>query len=115
MATRSRIGIKNQDGTIRSIYCHWDGYPSHNGKILTSHYNSRDSVNKLLAQGDISSLGETLEETKFLNDSEGDVVHQDLEEYLAYGEEYNYLYDIDEAEWKCWADSATNEVSLTEE
>jgi hypothetical protein len=26
MATRSRIAIENQDGTVTSIYCHFDGY-----------------------------------------------------------------------------------------
>jgi hypothetical protein len=26
MATRSRIAIENQDGTVQSIYCHFDGY-----------------------------------------------------------------------------------------
>lgn len=25
MATRSNIGIVNQDGSITGIYCHWDG------------------------------------------------------------------------------------------
>lgn len=33
MATRSRIGIENQDGTVTSVYCHWDGYPENNGRI----------------------------------------------------------------------------------
>ena len=27
MATRSRIAKQNPDGTIKSVYCHWDGYP----------------------------------------------------------------------------------------
>ena len=56
MATRSRIGIENEDGTVSSIYCHWDGYPDHNGKILLSHYTEREKVEELIALGDISSL-----------------------------------------------------------
>jgi hypothetical protein len=56
MATRSRIGIENEDGTVSSIYCHWDGYPSNNGKILSTHYTDRDKVNELIALGSISSL-----------------------------------------------------------
>ena len=27
MATRSRIAIELSDGTVKSVYCHWDGYP----------------------------------------------------------------------------------------
>ena len=34
MSTRSNIAIKRKNGTVESIYCHWDGYLSYNGKIL---------------------------------------------------------------------------------
>ena len=56
MATRSSIAIKTEDG-IRSIYCHWDGYVEHNGRILKEYYNTRDTVNQLMELGDLSSLG----------------------------------------------------------
>lgn len=62
MATRSRIAIENQDGTVKSIYCHWDGYVSHNGKILFDHYDN-EKLEKLIELGDISSLGESTEDT----------------------------------------------------
>lgn len=61
MATRSRIGIENPDGTVTSIYCHWDGYPSHNGRILTEHYGDPRKVRALIALGNISSLDEQIE------------------------------------------------------
>lgn len=57
MGTRSRIGLEYSDGTIKSIYCHWDGYPSHNGKILLEDYTDREKVVQLLELGDLSSLG----------------------------------------------------------
>lgn len=56
MATRSRIGMVNEDGTVSSIYCHWDGYPSNNGKILLENYKDRDKVKRLIDLGPISSL-----------------------------------------------------------
>jgi hypothetical protein len=56
MATRSRIGIELEDGAIRSIYCHWDGYPSGVGATLTVHYTQREKVLELISLGDISSL-----------------------------------------------------------
>ncbi len=58
MATRSRIGIVNDDGTVSSIYCHWDGYPEGNGKRLVEHYTDRNKVRGLIDLGSISSLGE---------------------------------------------------------
>lgn len=56
MATRSRIGILNDDGTVTSIYCHWDGYPSYNGVILVENYTDETKIRELMALGDISSL-----------------------------------------------------------
>jgi hypothetical protein len=63
MATRSTIAVEHQDGTVSSIYCHWDGYPSWNGKILLENYNNIDAVEQLVALGAISVLGERLEPT----------------------------------------------------
>jgi hypothetical protein len=55
MGTRSSIAIKTEDG-IKSIYCHWDGYVDHNGRILKEHYQSPAKIAELIALGDLSSL-----------------------------------------------------------
>jgi hypothetical protein len=55
MATRSRIGIELKDGSILSAYHHWDGYPEWLGRILTTHYNSKDKASELIDGGDMSS------------------------------------------------------------
>ena len=60
MATRSNIGILNTDGSITSIYCHWDGYPQHHMPLLEGHYNTEEKVRELLALGSISDLGPRL-------------------------------------------------------
>jgi len=57
MGTRSTIAIENADGTVTGIYCHWDGYLSHNGRILAENYTDEATVRELIALGDISSLG----------------------------------------------------------
>lgn len=62
MATRSRIGIKYSNGSIHSVYCHSDGYYSHNGRILHEHYQCLDKVKQLIALGSLSSLGELIGE-----------------------------------------------------
>jgi hypothetical protein len=60
MGTRSRIGVMHGD-KCKSVYCHYDGYLSHNGKILQEHYDS-SKANHLVALGDISSLGKHIGE-----------------------------------------------------
>ena len=64
MATRSVIA-KLDDKGIQAIYCHNDGYLSNNGKLLDQHYQGIDNVNQLLAEGDISSLKDTISDTIF--------------------------------------------------
>ena len=56
MATRSVIAKLDSKG-IKAVYCHNDGYLEYNGKLLSTHYTNENKVNKLLAEGDISSLG----------------------------------------------------------
>lgn len=60
MATRSVIGMVNDDKTITSIYCHYDGYPEYVGKLLLNHYNNVGIINELMDLGDLSSLGENV-------------------------------------------------------
>jgi len=61
MATRSRIAIEKANGTVESIYCHWDGYPENNGEILDNYYTDEKKVQSLIDLGDISSLRPNVE------------------------------------------------------
>jgi hypothetical protein len=56
MATRSTIALEYADGTVDQIYCHWDGYLSHNGQILFEHYQDPFKLQKMMELGDLSSL-----------------------------------------------------------
>jgi hypothetical protein len=60
MSTRSRIAIENQDGTVTSVYCHFDGYVKGVGKTLFENYN-REKTEQLVALGDLSQLYESTE------------------------------------------------------
>ena len=113
MATRSRIGIENADGTVTSIYCHWDGYPQGNGKTLAEHYQYREKVQQLIDLGSISSLHEFVFPEgvhDFSNPEQGVTVayhrdrgedfmqsqHASVDEYLTSDvEEWGYLYTLD--------------------
>jgi hypothetical protein len=67
MATRSTISIvteRTKDGVGRTIYSHWDGYPSNNGRILLEHYKDAKKINSLINLGYISSLAENVRPKK---------------------------------------------------
>lgn len=61
MATRSRIGIY-ENGRVRSVYCHWDGYPEYVGLQLVCYYDQQARAEQLIALGDISALRRTIGE-----------------------------------------------------
>jgi len=65
MSTRSRIGILQENGSVKSIYCHYDGYPEHTGKTLVENYTSPVEVNNLIEKGDL----------RFINPSPSDNEH----------------------------------------
>jgi hypothetical protein len=114
MATRSTIGIKSQDGTVKAIYCHWDGYPAGVGLGLIDNYNSKEQADALIALGGFSSLMETLEETKagaYGNDSDKARTFTGVQDWLDNfnsGEEYAYLYE-DGKGWVYFSDEAFDE------
>ena len=63
MGTRSTIALEFADGTVQQVYCHWDGYLEHNGKILARHYMDPFKVKALVALGGFSSLSDSVEAT----------------------------------------------------
>ena len=110
MATRSLIGINLNNSITKIIYCHWDGYPEHNGQLLVNNYTSPSAVVELMELGDLSSLAESPDQCKAyhrdrkepwgvveprdVNTSELGAVAND------YGVDYVYIYN-DEYEWEC--------------
>lgn len=56
MATRGRVGMVQPDGSVISVYLHWDNYPSGSGRILLNHYTDAEKVKELISLGSISSL-----------------------------------------------------------
>jgi len=80
MATRSAIGVMHGD-VCKAVYCHWDGYIDHNGRILQEHYDST-KANFLIALGDVSSLRPEIGEKHAFSQFEGNMD----------GNEYDRLY-----------------------
>lgn len=96
MATRSTIALEYADGTVGQIYCHWDGYLDNNGALLRNYYTDPFKVRSLLDNGDMSSLGETVEGCSFYKERGEDCpqrMYKSFEEYTreAQFEEYDYI------------------------
>ena len=116
MSTRARIGIQLSDESVLSVYHHWDGYPEWLGRILKTHYNTKEKVADLIDGGDMSSCWTN---ERWSNDllgrhraeygpqyysQRGEDSPPRLDEnkydYLAEGEEFAYLFVNDE--WICY-------------
>ncbi|NBV27585.1 hypothetical protein EBS02_00985 [bacterium] len=113
MATRSRIGIELKDGSILSAYHHWDGYPEWLGRILKTHYNSKELAAELIDGGDMSSAwtnagfnNETVAQGPLYYSQRGEYcpprLDANLQEYLTQdAEEFAYVYTQKEG-WLCY-------------
>jgi hypothetical protein len=103
MATRSRIGIQLSDGYVLSAYHHWDGYPEWLGRILKTHYNSKELAAELIDGGDMSVAWNDSNEPEYYS-ARGEDCPPRLDankyDYLADGEEYAYLFVNNE--WVCY-------------
>ena len=111
MGTRSRIGIELKDGSILSAYHHWDGYPEWLGRMLKTHYNSRDLASELIDGGDMSSCWSDKVWGKDRTDGQkyGPEYYsargedcpprydESMEKFLSNGEEYSYIFR--DGEW----------------
>ena len=127
MATRGRIGIELSDGSILSVYHHWDSYPSWLGRILTTRYNSRSLAEELIDGGDMSSCwtDDRWDESGVKGvygpqhysqrgEDSPPRLDADLVEYLLpeNGEEYHYLFR--NGEWVCYNMNCYVESKLPE-
>ena len=103
MATRSRIGIELKDGSVLSAYHHWDGYPEWLGRILKTHYNSREQAAELIDGGDMSAAWGDENRAEYYSERGEDCpprYDETREEFLSMGEEFSYIFTS--AGWVCY-------------
>ena len=62
MSTHSYIGVIEEDGTLKYVYCHSDGYPSYLGRMLLTYYNTPELATGLVNLGDLSMVRSILRE-----------------------------------------------------
>jgi hypothetical protein len=114
MSTNSTIAVEGTDSKVSMVYCHWDGYIEHNGKILKESYSSVRRLSKLINGGALSLLGNEINpssSTHTFDNPEEDVcvfyrrdrnetdlmdkkVYNSFEEYTksTYFHEFNYIF-----------------------
>lgn len=126
MSTRSHICMRKKDGSFEVVYCHWDGYPSHNGALLLKNFKSKKKVQQLLDLGSLSILAEKVNPPKGKEHSfnkphknvcvfygrdreEQDVgkgVFKTLDEFKKFLVdswcEYIYIFDEEMRKWECY-------------
>ena len=68
MGTRSRVAVMHGD-VCKSVYCHYDGYLEHTGKILDEYWGSVEA-NQLIARGDNSGIDKSIHQMNFYEDRE---------------------------------------------
>jgi len=96
MATRSKVGFKNSDGTVNASYVHFDGYLDGVGVALHLNHNSDSNAKKLGYAKGIRSI-ELDSPVSYYNDMENetyeseDQFHDEIVKDSSI--EYGYLYD----------------------
>lgn len=126
MSTRSNIGVRNLDGTVEYIYCHYDGYPEYNGKILAEYYTNINRVNELLKLGDLSVLGKFIGEKQDFDNRVKDCClaysrdrgetgvsssTSTLENLLS-NTTIDYVYIFDGQYWECYDTNTKESINL---
>lgn len=117
MSTRSYILIKTKNKYV-GVYCHNDGYPSHNGSILNKHYTTKRKIKKLFSLGYLSFLDSKLmtkKEHSFNKPIEGVTIayHRDRGDefrtlevsYTNFQDLFQYVsfvYVFEKGKWTCF-------------
>lgn len=106
MGTRSRLGIKTNEGIV-TIHVHASAPADRQEGFLNKHYNTLDAVTKLINNGDLGALGPTVEECdpfghgRYSLEDRMPRTYKDVEECLANTDAgWVVLYDPETHVWE---------------
>lgn len=103
MSTRSHIGILQENGSVKYVYCHCDGYTRHNGRILLENVKTLEEAKKVIAIGDQDSISWIIDPEREAEGCGSPAVEPTLDDYLdtLYSSdiEYCYLFDPRVNKW----------------
>jgi hypothetical protein len=108
------------------VYHHWDGYPEWLGRILNTHYNSKELAAELIDGGDMSSCWTDDRWDDSADGSYGPQYYSqrgddcpprldaDLCEYLLPDNSEEYAYIFRNGEWVCYNMNCFDDNKLPE-
>jgi hypothetical protein len=104
-----------EEGKILAAYCHFDGYPSHNGKILLESYTDSEKIKTLISLGGFSSLEMDIDKIEFYASEPDEGLEIELyineKDYLKRCGMIDYLYLWKNKKW--YVSSKKQFVELT--
>ena len=108
MSTRSMIAIQDADGVCYTVYCHFDGYVSHMGKMLTTYFNDDESVAELINNGELRSIDVSAEDENVIvcEHFEEDFEKRNIEYYDTEVDMLNAFQNSDREYLYLWDDVA---------
>jgi hypothetical protein len=130
MSTNAIIAVKHGNN-FKSIYCHFDGYPSYTSKMLYENYDS-PKANHLVALGNVSVLEKNIlpkTDTHSRNQPEDDVTifydrdcGEKDQEFKCYTTETDFLnrkfiehfYVMDNSTWSYYSKNTKQWIPLSE-
>ena len=113
MSTRSFIGFDNGI-RLEGNYCHYDGYPSHVGKILVEHHNSYEACRAIATGVQIRNFDHDGTIARFSDGPESGTEYADSAyELLTNG--YDYVYLFGNGKWRCFSKPPSTVYGYVEE
>jgi hypothetical protein len=112
MSTNCNVAIQSADGSVRSVYGHWDGGLWDGGvaDVLIEHYTTEEQVNALIDLGSFSVLTSSIDASVFHCRDHGEflVISDKID-----SQEYDYLF-ID-GKWMLSCEETNEEFVLLDQ
>ena len=103
MSTRSFICVEDTEQGYRGIYCHYDGYPKHVGRLLVEFHPGVSDALQIIHGPQVRNLDEDGTVVRFGDGTPDDSeVYLSIEDALHSGFDYVYFHDPLELRWKCF-------------
>ncbi|NBS69184.1 hypothetical protein EBT31_09775 [bacterium] len=99
MSTRSFICMAIDEG-YQGVYCHYDGYPDHVGRLLQAYHKDFAMAVDLVEGGAIRNFDNDGTAVLF-GDGQHAEVYETIDRALDAG--FDYAYEFDGEQWKCYA------------
>ena len=103
MSTRCFICVEDTEQGLRGIYCHYDGYPEHVGKILVEFHPGVSDALQIVHGPQVRNFDHDGTIARFGDGTPDDSeVYLSVEDALNSGFDYVYFHHPRELRWVCF-------------